>query len=147
MAWMTVPRAKAEASEGDPLERDGGGAEKEPKRKVVDLAVAGGTTNDAEKQRQVVGDGGASWRMKALKRAARRAEEEGKKLKDVAADRWGSLRDLTGGITKHARESGSRGAGIEDPCLQGLSVRTSLHALAVGGGRMWKPSCRCWDED
>ena len=134
MAWMTVPRAKAEASEGDPLERDGGGAEKEPKRKVVDLAVAGGTTNDAEKQKQVVGDGGASWRMKALKRAARRADEEGKKLEDVAADRWGSLRDLTGGIVNHTRESGTGGGGHRGS----LSSRSSNAKLSwrrdKGGG-------------
>lgn len=43
----------------------------------------------------VVGDGGASWRLKALKRAQEQAAREGKNLKEVAEERWGSLRQLT----------------------------------------------------
>ncbi|KAJ0228829.1 hypothetical protein HA466_0321710 [Hirschfeldia incana] len=42
----------------------------------------------------VVGDGGASWRMKALKRAKEQAAREGQKLEEVAGERWGSLGDL-----------------------------------------------------
>lgn len=42
----------------------------------------------------VVGDGGASWRLKALKRAQEQAAREGRKLEEVVEDRWGSLGQL-----------------------------------------------------
>ncbi|XP_006838815.2 CWF19-like protein 2 isoform X1 [Amborella trichopoda] len=38
----------------------------------------------------VVGDGGASWRLKALKRAQEQADREGRKLDAVIEERWGS---------------------------------------------------------
>ncbi|KAL2463538.1 CwfJ-like family protein [Forsythia ovata] len=39
----------------------------------------------------VVGDGGASWRLKALKRAQQQAAREGRKLDEVVEERWGSM--------------------------------------------------------
>ncbi|XP_071704015.1 uncharacterized protein [Rutidosis leptorrhynchoides] len=42
----------------------------------------------------VVGDGGASWRLKALKRAQEQAAREGKNLDEVVGERWGSLGNL-----------------------------------------------------
>ncbi|AEE33374.1 CwfJ-like family protein [Arabidopsis thaliana] len=42
----------------------------------------------------VVGDGGASWRMKALKRAKEQAAREGLRLEEVAGERYGSLGNL-----------------------------------------------------
>ncbi|KAI7995657.1 CWF19-like protein 2 [Camellia lanceoleosa] len=39
----------------------------------------------------VVGDGGASWRLKALKRAQEQAAREGMALEEVVGERWGSL--------------------------------------------------------
>ncbi|XP_058105568.1 uncharacterized protein LOC131249019 isoform X2 [Magnolia sinica] len=42
----------------------------------------------------VVGDGGASWRLKALKRAQEQAAREGRKLDEVVGERWGSLGNL-----------------------------------------------------
>ncbi|XP_022158360.1 CWF19-like protein 2 homolog isoform X2 [Momordica charantia] len=43
---------------------------------------------------RVVGDGGASWRLKALKRAEEQAAREGRKLEEVVEERWGSLGQL-----------------------------------------------------
>ncbi|KAL9256145.1 CWF19-like protein [Drosera capensis] len=49
----------------------------------------------------LVGDGGASWRLKALKRAKEQAEREGKKLEEVAEERWGSLGNLAVSVVSH----------------------------------------------
>ncbi|CAH9105880.1 unnamed protein product [Cuscuta epithymum] len=42
----------------------------------------------------VVGDGGASWRLKSLKRAQEQAAREGRKLDEIVEERWGSLSQL-----------------------------------------------------
>ncbi|KAL8121858.1 uncharacterized protein LOC141659307 [Apium graveolens] len=42
----------------------------------------------------VVGDGGASWRLKALKRAKEQAARDGRNLDEVVEERWGSLGQL-----------------------------------------------------
>ncbi|WCJ34893.1 CwfJ-like family protein [Euphorbia peplus] len=49
----------------------------------------------------VVGDGGASWRMKALKRAQEQAAREGRKLDQVVEERWGSLGQLAVSAASH----------------------------------------------
>ena len=47
-----------------------------------------------------VGDGGASWRMKALKRAQEAAAEEGRSVNEVVSQRFGSLKQLTASLTE-----------------------------------------------
>uniref|UniRef100_A0A5B6ZK00 Putative CWF19-like protein 2 n=1 Tax=Davidia involucrata TaxID=16924 RepID=A0A5B6ZK00_DAVIN len=49
----------------------------------------------------VVGDGGASWRLKALKRAQEQAASEGRKLEEVVEERWGSLGQLAVSVASH----------------------------------------------
>jgi hypothetical protein len=48
----------------------------------------------------VVGDGGLSWRLKALARAKVQAEAQGSDLSTVVAERWGSLTQLTSALTE-----------------------------------------------
>lgn len=49
----------------------------------------------------LVGDGGASWRLKALKRAQEQAAREGRKFDEVVEERWGSLGQLAVSATSH----------------------------------------------
>ncbi|KDP45651.1 hypothetical protein JCGZ_17258 [Jatropha curcas] len=69
-----------------------------------------GYPDDAEEKRKgndqlppssVVGDGGASWRLKALKRAQEQAKREGRKLEEVVEERWGSLGQLAVSAVSH----------------------------------------------
>ncbi|MED6194158.1 hypothetical protein PIB30_026026 [Stylosanthes scabra] len=50
----------------------------------------------------LVGDGGASWRLKALKRAQEQAAREGRSFQEVVSERWGSLGDLTASVASNA---------------------------------------------
>lgn len=47
-----------------------------------------------------VGDGGASWRLKALRRAQAAAAEEGRSVNDIVSERFSSLKDLTASLTE-----------------------------------------------
>ncbi|KAG4984459.1 hypothetical protein JHK87_029208 [Glycine soja] len=50
----------------------------------------------------LVGDGGASWRLKALKRAQEQAAREGRRFNEVVEERWSSLGELTAAVASHA---------------------------------------------
>ncbi|XP_058769478.1 uncharacterized protein LOC131643305 [Vicia villosa] len=50
----------------------------------------------------LVGDGGASWRLKALKRAQEQAAREGRSFQEVVGERWGSLGELTASVASGA---------------------------------------------
>ncbi|KAF8401823.1 hypothetical protein HHK36_012769 [Tetracentron sinense] len=64
----------------------------------VDQAKSGGNQLSSS----VVGDGGASWRLKALKRAQEQAAREGRKLDKVVEERWGSLGQLAVSVSSRA---------------------------------------------
>ncbi|XP_057523779.1 uncharacterized protein LOC130803612 isoform X2 [Amaranthus tricolor] len=61
----------------------------------------------------LVGDGGASWRLKALKRAQEQAAREGRNIDEVVQERWGDLGNLAKSVV-------SRGA---------APSRAHLHAI------------------
>ncbi|KAG5074890.1 hypothetical protein JHK84_056121 [Glycine max] len=50
----------------------------------------------------LVGDGGASWRLKALKRAQEQAARDGRRFNEVVEERWSSLGELTAAVASHA---------------------------------------------
>ncbi|KAK7357676.1 hypothetical protein VNO80_16971 [Phaseolus coccineus] len=50
----------------------------------------------------LVGDGGASWKLKALKRAQEQAAREGRNFNEVVQERWGSLGELTASVASNA---------------------------------------------
>ena len=66
---------------------------------------AGVSTSAPAVPPSVVGDGGASWRLKALRRAQERAAAEGRNVNDVVSEHWGSVNDLVAGIGDAAAHS------------------------------------------
>ena len=48
-----------------------------------------GSSQKTERSTALVGDGGLSWLKKAFLRAKEQAQEEGRSLEDIAAERWG----------------------------------------------------------
>ncbi|KAK4425547.1 CWF19-like protein 2 [Sesamum alatum] len=50
----------------------------------------------------VIGDGGASWRLKALKRAQEQAAREGRKLQEVVEERWGAMGHFAASVASHS---------------------------------------------
>ncbi|CAI5519070.1 unnamed protein product [Closterium sp. Naga37s-1] len=67
-----------------------------------------------------VGDGGASWRLKALRRAKEQAEREGKRLSEVVSDRRGGRDD--GGEEEEDEEEERRMRGGRRGYLEGVSA-------------------------
>ena len=81
----------------------------------------------------VVGDGGLSWRMKALARAKAQAAEGGASLAAVVSERWGSLGGLTSALTEGRAADGEAAWGGEAwvLMLEGVWVLLSVSTWAV----------------
>ncbi|KAL0044021.1 hypothetical protein WJX82_003090 [Trebouxia sp. C0006] len=107
--WMTKSFPKAAASadavplpgaKPDDKKTKPQAAESGPQEGLV--RVAGQSTGKAGSFR--VGDGGASWRLKALARAKNQATDAsdpnyGRRVGDIVSEQWGSLAELTAGLT------------------------------------------------
>ena len=95
--WMTKPMASRR--EKNMLSEEKCSADTEKKEKIdryVDPRAI------VQNKTFTVGDGGASWRMKALKRAQVQAQIEGKSLTDVVGERWSSVSDLANSADRAA---------------------------------------------
>ncbi|XP_047092459.1 CWF19-like protein 2 [Lolium rigidum] len=82
---------KPNPKEMNPYLRDNGAGypdESTPSREASQLLAS-----------SVVGDGGASWRLKALKRAKEQAAREGRNIEEVVEERWGSLGHLAASVS------------------------------------------------
>ena len=91
-------RAKVAAERGGPFWKDGGDGKPTEEAEAERPKLAPGAALLSAGKSGGVGDGGASWRLKALRRAKERAAEEGKSLADVVGDRWGSVAQLVESI-------------------------------------------------
>lgn len=98
----------------------------------------------------IVGDGGASWRLKALKRAKEQAAREGLTLQEVVGERWGSLQDLATSVAVHRsapvhahlhaiKERKKGQTNIEETQGKLLNSNDSLQGLSSGHLDMKKP--------
>lgn len=75
-----------------------------------------------------IGDGGASWRLKALRRAKSQAGEEGKSLNEIVSERWGSVNELAVGINeRHAAHDMAHSHAARDRRRQGESESEGNH--------------------
>ena len=92
----------ASQRELNPYWRDGGDGKPTAEAEAARAPRAPGAALLAPGGGGGVGDGGASWRLKALRRAKERAAEEGRSLADVVGDRWGSVAQLVESIGDRA---------------------------------------------
>ncbi|DBA83040.1 TPA: hypothetical protein ACH3X1_006813 [Trebouxia sp. C0004] len=107
--WMTKSFPKASAS-ADAVPLPGAKPDEKmvkPKAAAPDpqeglVRLDGHSSGKAGSSR--VGDGGASWRLKALARAKNQATDAsdpnfGRRVGDIVSEQWGSLAELTAGLT------------------------------------------------
>ena len=78
-----------------------------------------------------VGDGGASWRLKALRRAQQEASAAGRDVREVVEERWGSVAELAAAAVGQRGRRGD-GGGVGSSSLAHLhAARDRARALGV----------------
>lgn len=133
---------KANPRELNPYLKDGGSGYPDDSE--------GTKTGGSQLLSTAVGDGGASWRLKALRRAQEQAEREGRKLDEVAAERWGSLSQLAVSVSSgkaapiHAHlHAIKRRQGVMDDKEAVVDKRNQTYArkeMSPGHSRMRMPT-------
>lgn len=106
-ALAAKPSSKGDDSRGREAARK---AEEDRRREIVSSrelnphmrGEAGDASPAPSVSTSVVGDGGSSWRLKALRRAQERAAAEGKNINEVVSEHWGSVNELVAGIGENA---------------------------------------------
>nr|CAD7410868.1 unnamed protein product [Timema poppensis] len=104
MLVMSQPGQSAQ--ELNPYWKDGGSGLPETEKQSVKQASTS------------VGDRGADWLRRALRRAEEQAQEQGRSLEEVAAERWGSLQKLRNMLATAEQRSG-RSEGGPTPRAEG----------------------------
>ncbi|XP_039044004.1 CWF19-like protein 2 isoform X2 [Hibiscus syriacus] len=122
LEWMLKPACKPDKNPSVPVEQLEEPPTKEIKtthpRELNPYLKDNGTgyPEEADEKRasvdrllssSVVGDGGASWRLKSLKRAEEQAAREGRSIEEVVLERWGSL-DILAEYGKSRRAAAPR---------------------------------------
>ncbi|KAG9440009.1 hypothetical protein H6P81_020174 [Aristolochia fimbriata] len=107
LEWMLKPSSKADTKREEPEEELLVDEVMEPNPRELNPYFKNRGSGYPEDETQtgasagqllpssVVGDGGASWRLKALKRAREQAAREGRMFDEVVEERWGSLGQMT----------------------------------------------------
>ncbi|KAK9700129.1 hypothetical protein RND81_08G219100 [Saponaria officinalis] len=125
---------KANPKEMNPYWRDNGAGFPEDEDQAT-------SSRDKLLSSSLVGDGGASWRLKALKRAKEQAEREGRNLKEVVKERWGDLGHLAVSVSSrsaaapraHLRAIHSRKAEANDETDPSSTKESDRHTEKVTG--------------
>ncbi|XP_051128663.1 uncharacterized protein LOC127249748 [Andrographis paniculata] len=128
--WMLQPKDNSErisdkSSHIEPVEAPAEELKKDNPRELNPYLKDNGSgypeESDEARDKQllstvVVGDGGASWRLKALKRAQEQAAREGRQLQEVVEERWGSMGHFAASVA-------SRGVAPTHAHLQAIKSR------------------------
>ncbi len=115
-------------------EDKGGGADQQTgeKRPGSITSAAQDQQQGASGKKAVVGDGGLSWRLKALARAKAQAGEGGASLAAVVSERWGSLSSLTSTLPEgRAADSESKGSARTDAMRYDAPAAFLRHRLTL----------------
>ena len=78
-----------------------------------------------------VGDGGASWRLKALRRAQQEASVAGRDVREVVEERWGSVAELAAAAVGQRGRRGDGGGGGSSSLAHLHAARDRARALGV----------------
>jgi len=78
-----------------------------------------------------VGDGGASWRLKALRRAQQEASAAGRDVREVVEERWGSVAELAAAAVGQRGRRGDGGGGGSSSLAHLHAARDRARALGV----------------
>ncbi|XP_030510272.1 uncharacterized protein LOC115725011 isoform X1 [Cannabis sativa] len=118
LEWMLRPEAKTDRRHEETIENESAVDNKSEEKRTVNPRELNPyfkedgsgypEENDEPKagdpkllSSSLVGDGGASWRLKALKRAREQAARDGRKVDEVVEERWGSLGQLAVSVASH----------------------------------------------
>jgi hypothetical protein len=96
-------------------------------KRLVGTGVPESVTSSTAASVPTIGDGGASWRARALKRARERAEAEGRPLEEVVAERHNSSAELLQSAVAQERRDERRARDTHDARRRDYARRDDRH--------------------